>query len=601
MANVSIDLLVDQLKSGQISRRGFVRRATALGISASAAGILARGVAAQDATPAASPAAGGTGAVAFTSITREEATAAEQEEFQFSEPEQMGGDVIIAQTSDISTVNATLTSDVYSSWITGMLFNSLVGGSAVDGTDVPGLADYWTIDEDGVTYTFYLNQDARFHDGTPVTAADVEFTFQSVLAEDSLSVRRSTVAATLKELVVVDDHTVQLIAIAPSATFVSDAAGQFGILPKHIWESVPFAEFGADGGSTGADPSRVIGSGPFKFVEWVANDHVTLERNADYWLPDEVPYIDRFIYRVIVDPGANLQSLIAAETDIATVPFQQGQTLQTSNPELIVTAYDTLNMNYYHVNQDPEKETLFTDPLVRQALQYALDRQLIADTVYLGFAIQADGTQPVLSQAYAPDRTNTIYNYDPDMARSLLEQAGWVDSDGDGIVEKDGQKFSFECIYSEGVATYLQQIPYMQQAWREVGIEMIASAIPFPTLLDETDNGTYQMTVQGFQWSVDGAQVAMYGCESTPPAGFNSMRYCNPEYDALEAAAMVELDQEARVDLLIEASNIVNDEAATGIIVFRQSIVANQPRLQNYQPNGYTAEIGIMNKVWVQQ
>lgn len=591
MANISIDQLVDQLKLGQISRRGFVRRATALGISASAAGILARGVAAQEASPTA-------GGVAFTSITREEADAATQEAFQFSEPEVMGGDVIHVQTSDIGTLNTTLSSDVYSSWITGFLFDALVGGSIVDGTDVPGLADYWTIGEDGVTYTFYLNQNAKFHDGTPVTSADVEFTFQSVLAEDSLSVRRSTVAGTLKELVVVDDHTVQLIAIAPSATFVSDAAGQFGILPKHIWESVPFADFGADGGSTGADPSRVIGSGPFKFVEWVANDHVTLEKNADYWDTVNVPYVDRYIYQVIGDGAAALQSLITGSSDIADVPFQQGQTLAAQNPDLVVQNFDTLNMNYYHVNQDASKETLFTDPVVRQALQYALDRQLIADTVYLGYAIQANGTQPVLSQAYAPDRTNTIYNYDPDQARALLEQAGWVDSDGDGIVEKDGVKFSFECIYSEGVPTYLQQIPYMQQAWREVGIEMIASAIPFQTLLDETDNGTYQMTVQGFQWSVDGAQIAMYGCESTPPAGFNSMRYCNPDFDALETAAITELDYDARIDLLIEASNIVNDQAATGIIVFRQSIVAFQPRLNNYQPNGYST-VGTITKVWI--
>jgi peptide/nickel transport system substrate-binding protein len=594
MSHVSIDQLVEQLKNGQISRRGFVRRATALGISASAAGMLAKGVVAQDASPAAQT------FEPQSSITREEYEAALQEEFQFSEPEQTGGDVIHVQTSDIGTLNTTLSSDVYSSWITGFLFDALIGGSLIDGTDVPGLADYWDIAEDGVTYTFHLNQNAKFHDGTPVTAADVEFTFNSVLAEDSLSVRRSTVMGTLKELVVVDDHTVQLIAQAPSATFVSDAAGQFGILPKHIWESVPFAEFGADPGSTGQDPSRVIGSGPFKFVEWVANDHVTLERNDDYWDTNNVPYIDRYIYQVRVDGAAAIQSLVTGEADIADVPFQQGQSLAASNPELVISAFDTLNMNYYHVNQDPEKETLFTDPLVRQALHYALDRQLIADTVYLGYAIQADGTQPVLSQAYAPERTNTVYNYDPDMARSLLEQAGWVDSDGDGIVEKDGQKFSFECIYSEGVPTYLQQIPYMQQAWREVGIEMIASAIPFQTLLDETDNGTYQMTVQGFQWTVDGAQIAMYGCESTPPGGFNSMRYCNPEFDRLETAAITELDPQARIDLLIEASNIANDEVATGIIVFRQSIVGFQPRLQNYVPNGYST-VGTIGKVWISQ
>ncbi len=595
MSHHTIDQLVDQLKGGQISRRGFVRRATALGISASAAGMLAKGVVAQDASPAASTSAS---PVATTSITREEFDAALQEEFQFTEPESMGGQIIHAQTSDISTLNTTISSDLYSSWITGFIFDGLVGGSPIDGTDTPGLADYWEIGEDGVTYTFYLNQNAAFHDGTPLTSADVEFTFQSVLAEDSLSVRRSTVAATLAELIVVDEHTVQLIAIQPSATFVSDAAGQFGILPKHIWESVPFAEFGADPGATGQDPTRVIGSGPMKFVEWVPGDHVTLAKNAEYWDTANVPYVDEYIYRVIVDPNANVQSLVTGESDIADVPFTQAAALAASNPELTIANFDTLAMNYYHVNQDETKETLFLDPLVRQALHYALDRELIAETVYQGYAIQANGTQPVLSQAYAPDRTNTVYNYDPDMSRSLLEQAGWVDSDGDGVVEKDGVKFSFEFIYSEGVATYVQQIPYMQQAWREVGIEAIPSAIPFPTLLDQTDNGTYQMTVQGFNWSPDGAQIAMYGCEFTPPSGFNSMRYCNEEFDRLETAAIGELDPAARIDLIIEASNIANDEVATGIIVFRQSIVGSSPRLNNFTPNGYST-VWSIGKTWV--
>src|SRR5680860_1067502 len=345
MSHHTIDQLVNQLKSGQISRRGFVRRATALGVSASAAGILAKGVAAQEASPAAT-------FEAQTSITREEYDAAVQEEYQFTEPENIGGEIIIVESTDIGTLNTTLSTDVYSGWITGLLFDGLVGGSVLDGSPSPGLADYWEIAEDGVTYTFHLNENAAWHDGTPLTAADVEFTFQSVLAEDSLSVRRAGVESTLKELVVVDDHTVQLIALAPSATFVSDAAGQFGILPKHIWESVPFAEFGSDPGTTGQDPTRVVGSGSFKFVEWVPNDHVTLEKNPDYWDQANVPYVDRFIYRVVADSNTAIQSLVTGESDIAEVPFTQGNTLKASNPELNVANYDTVGMNYYHVNQD---------------------------------------------------------------------------------------------------------------------------------------------------------------------------------------------------------------------------------------------------------
>jgi peptide/nickel transport system substrate-binding protein len=224
----------------------------------------------------------------------------------------------------------------------------------------------------------------------------------------------------------------------------------------------------------------------------------------------------------------------------------------------------------------------------------------VAESVYQGFAIQADGTQPVLSVAYAPDQVNTVYNYDPEKAMSLLEEAGWVDSDGDGIREKDGVKFSFECLYSEGVATYAQQLPYMQQVWREVGIEMIPTAVPFPTLSQNSESGNFQMAVAGFNWSVDGSQIAMFGCESVPPAGFNRMGYCNPEYDELENQARVELDPQKRIDLLLQASNIVNDDAVIGIMVFRKSIVGSSPRLHNFIPNGYSTVWSIA-KVWVEE
>jgi len=597
MSQPTIDQLIEQLRQGDLSRRGFVRRATALGISASAAGMLSRGIVAQESTPSASPSGGG---AVTRSITREEFDAALEEEFQFEEPASQGGEIIHVQTSDIQTLNPTLVDDLYSDWITGFLFDSLVGGSPIDGTEVPGLADYWEVAEDGVTHTFYLNKEAVWHDGTPLTAADVEFTFQSVLDESSLSVRRGTVAATLKELVVVDDYTVQLIAIEPSATFVGDAAGQFGILPKHIWESVPFADFGSDPGSTGQDPTRVVGSGPFKFVEWVVGANVTIEKNPDAWDKSSIPVVDRYIYRVNADPNSALQSLVTGESDIADVPFTQATPLRSSNPELNVVDYDTLAFNYFYTQQDEARTPFFVDPKVRQALYYALDRKLVAEQIYQGFAIQADGTQPVLSVAYAPDQVNTVYNYDPEKAMSLLEEAGWIDSDGDGIREKDGVKFSFECLYSEGVATYAQQLPYMQQSWNEVGIEMIPTAVPFPTLSQNSEAGNFQMAVAGFNWSVDGSQIAMFGCESVPPAGFNRFGYCNPEYDELENRARVELDPEARIDLLLEASNIVNDEAVIGIMVFRKSIVGSSPRLHNFIPNGYST-VWSITKVWVEE
>jgi peptide/nickel transport system substrate-binding protein len=218
---------------------------------------------------------------------------------------------------------------------------------------------------------------------------------------------------------------------------------------------------------------------------------------------------------------------------------------------------------------------------------YALDRELMAESIYLGFAARAIGTQSSLSIAYRPEEVNTDYTYQPDMARQLLEEAGWVDSDGDGIREKDGVRFSFECLFSEGVATYEQQLPYMQQAWREVGIEMIPAAVPFTALSDGVDTGNFQMAVYGFSWTVDGGQGDMYRCDAVPEAGFNTMRYCNPKYDELDAQQRAELDQEARIAILLEQTNIVNDEQANGVLLFRQTIAANSNRVHNHLPNGY--------------
>lgn len=598
MSQHTIDQLVDQLKQGQISRRGFVRRATAIGVSASAAAMLARGAVAQEGTPAGAPS---DSPVAITSITRDEVEAAIQEEFQFSEPENQGGTVIHVVTTDIQTLNPTLANDVYSSWITGLLFPTLIGTNPVDGTPAPNLVDYWEVSEDNLTYTYHINPNATWHDGTPVTSADVEFTFNSVLDETSLSVRRGTVAAQLKELIVIDDKTFQMVALAPSAIFITDTGAQFGILPKHIWENVAFADFGTDPGSTGQDPSRVVGCGPFKFVEWVRGENVTLERNAEYWDEANVPNIDQYILRMVGDGNAALQSVITGESDIFIgVPYTQVEPTRQGNPDLDLFIYETVLFNFYHTNQNPEKEELFLDIPVRQALQYGLDRQLIADVAYQGFAEPANGTQPVLSWAYAPDRINTVYNYDPDLARQLLEEAGWVDSDGDGIREKDGRKFSFEMIYSEGVVTYEQQVPYMQQAWREIGIEMIPTQIPFPTLSAQVEAGDHAMCLQGFSWSLNGSQDIMFACDRTPPNGFNRMHYCNPEYDALEEAARTELDYDTRIDLLIQASNIVNDEAAIGVIVFRNDITVAGPNLNNYHANGY-GQLWALTKVWVNQ
>lgn len=597
MVRMDIENLVEQLRAGELSRRGFMRRATALGVSATTAGMLARTAAAQtpesspsgSATPGASPA--GTGAVAI-SVGPAEAEAFEkqlQEKYPISAPENQGGQFIYGYSTDIQTTNTVLVDDSYSSLIAGLVFDSLIGFSPVDGANVPtGLVESWEILDDNVTYILHLREGVKWHDGEPFTSEDVVFTFDSCLAEDSQSVRKGTVEPVVESYEAVDDLTVKFVSKGPIAIFLTEGLGQFGIMPKHIWQDVAPADWPTDPGSTGQDPSRVIGTGPFKFKEWRLGETVTLEKNADYWDKKNVPVIDEFIYQVFPDDATALSALQTGQIDQGSVPFQSANSVRQSNPELQVIDYDTTAFNYFHCNQDASKLDLFTDRAVRQALLYAIDRETMAQVVYDGFAIQANGTQPVLSLAYRPDEINTIYNYDPDKARQVLADAGWTDSDGDGVVEKDGVKLSFEMIFSEGVGTYEVQIPQCQQQWKEVGIECFPHAIPFPTLSTNTEQGDYAMCTQGFSWSIDGGQDAMFASDMTPPNGFNVMRYSNADYDALVAPSKAEVDVEKRIDILTKMSNIVNDDAAVGVNVFRKDIDGGSPRIQNFYPNGYS-------------
>ncbi|MGI8486152.1 MAG: ABC transporter substrate-binding protein [Thermomicrobiales bacterium] len=186
------DMLAN-LQVGDLTRRSFLQRAAAIGISTATANALVQSVGAQtaspesgtpEATPGASPVAGG---AVTKSITREEYLAALETTFAFEKPEHTGGQAIYVSTVDMKTLNPAIRADVAALFVIGNIFNSLVTQSPIDGSIVPDLANYWDVSEDGLTYTFYLNKDAKWHDGKPVTADDVVFTYASVMDEQGLS------------------------------------------------------------------------------------------------------------------------------------------------------------------------------------------------------------------------------------------------------------------------------------------------------------------------------------------------------------------------------------------------------------------------------
>ncbi|MEZ4507322.1 MAG: ABC transporter substrate-binding protein [Thermomicrobiales bacterium] len=590
--------LYKEFLSGQIDRRTLMLRASQIGLSAAGLSMFMRGVpaSAQDATP--EPA---TGDVAlpggFKSLTREEYKAMLGEVYPFTLEEQpAGGTLILGSTSssNLTTVNYFFADNFPTQDICGLMFESLVGAFPNPDNNaeyllngqffVPGLADYYEIAEDGRTYTFYLNADATFHDGTPVTAQDVVMVCDAQANENSGSSYSSSFLATLESWTAIDDKTFQWVTLEAFPQLVVFPNIALPVLPSSIWGDVPVEEWQTDPGSTGTDPSRVVGSGPFKFVELNEGEGTTtLVRNEDYW--DRVPAVETVIFQVWPDDTAVTEALRAGDLDMLMDPVTPAdvESLQAEE-NLNVDVYDSYQFGFFGYNLDPEKTPLFQDVKVRQALIYALDRQALVDSVLLGYGEVANGTQPTLSEAYAPELINTVYNYDVDKANSLLDEAGWV-AGSDGIREKDGVKLSFEIMY--GAASTNDQIASAaQDFWKAVGVDAQPTSVDFDTVLIPaiTETFDYQMCMLAFDWaSPSGDQSAMFGTDSYG-AGFNFMKYSNPAYDEANTAASTTLDPKERFDLLVKASNIVNDDAPIIINWFRKDRTGYNKRMVNFSP-----------------
>jgi len=537
----------------------------------------------QEATPGASPVASGE---VIRSVPRAEVEQLIRDTFGIEEPQAQGGSVVVGEVGDITTLNPLLADDQTSFDVVGMMFETLAAPNVINGQIVPGLADSYEIAADGVTHTFKLNPDARWHDGEDITADDVVYSFDRRLDPVTGGSYQSGVVPFVASYRAIDDDTFEIVAKERLATFLYDVVAYVLILPQHIWESVPVdtQAWQTDPGSTGEDPSRVIGSGPFKFERREEGVQITLVRNDDYYLTPAV--IDQLSYQMFEDSGTAVQSLKTGQIDILeSIDFQEVEPLRATGQHT-VDVYDSFSFNYMFFNQNPEASPLFIQREVRQAMMYGIDRDAVNESIFFGYGQRAVGSQPLLSFAYAPERIETDFVYDPARANQLLDQAGWIDTNGDGTRDKDGVEFSFEMTYFAGVASFDELAAYLQQAYGELGLELIPNPLTDDALTAALDNRDFEMVFYGFGWDAAGNQGLMFRCDAQTN-GFNFAGYCNPEYDRIDDLQQRELNPDARRDLLIQLANIVNEDQAVGVIRFIETRTGYTDRIQNFHPTGY--------------
>ncbi|HEX5503705.1 MAG TPA: ABC transporter substrate-binding protein [Thermomicrobiales bacterium] len=495
-----------------------------------------------------------------------------------------GGHIVRIRAEEAQTTNPLLSVTVASSERIECMFNALVRNNPDTGLPFPDLAtavptkENGGISADGLTYTFKLRDDVKWHDGQPFTAKDVAFTYKTAMNKDLQGASATArLIAAIGTVTAPDDRTVVFALKDIVASFLTTY--MVPIVPEHILGDVPVDQIKSHPFSTG-DPKATVGTGPFVFKEWVHDDHAILAKNPNYFRGE--PALDQLVFTVVKDANIVVTQLKTGEADFGSNIADAFIDELSNQPKLSVVSYQSYDSTVAGFQLDPAKTPLFQDKQVRHALAYGLDREAMVKTIRFGRGEVAQGIFAPPSWAYAPDQIKVKYTYDPRQAEQLLDGAGWKKG-ADGIRTKDGQRFSFSLWLTAGDKVYEQYATVMQQQWKAIGVEMTPKPEERSAFIARlTQARDFEMYAINYAPSVDpSGSDGYWRCKG----GINLPKYCNPQVDDLQDRALRELDQEARKELYIEEANILQEDLPAIIVDFPQRTAVVARRVHNLIPN----------------
>ena len=463
-----------------------------------------------------------------------------------------GGTIVVGMRSDFSGFNPVTNSSLYVTEVNNYaLFTPLVQYEE-DLSVRPHLAESW--EEQGDTaVVFTLRRDVRWHDGRPVTAEDVKFTFD--LAKDTItgSLLGSAFLADVASAEVVDSFTIRFSFARPHAQALEDF--WWAPLPKHLLEDVAPADL------RNAEYNRnPVGSGPFRFVEWRANERLVLERNADF--PEALggpAAAERVVFRIVPEASTMLTELLTGgvHVDIPVLPDQVEQIENSADLE----AFAFPGRTVYYIGWNNARPP-FDDAAVRRGLALAINRTELIEALLNGQGELAESTIPPWHPA---NPGLEPLPFDTTQARQLLESAGWTDADGDGVREKDGQPLRFAMLTSDD-ALRRAVVEVLQSQLRRVGAAVEVRVTEFQTMLDQHRSREFDAVFSN--WVLDNFQVA-----SSPFALFHSSQADVPRSANRSSVANPQLDE------IIERGGSATDpaEAAQAWRDFTELIQQEQP------------------------
>ncbi|MDL2319369.1 peptide ABC transporter substrate-binding protein [Eubacteriales bacterium OttesenSCG-928-A19] len=484
---------------------------------------------------------------------------------------QYGGTLIIAYTSEPDTMNTYSThllADVQHCMIEGLIVpNENLEYVPVLVKEVPTLENglIQLTDDGKMTITYNLKENVRWHDGEPLTSADVKFTWEAVKDEAFIAEGKEG-TEDIDSIDCPDDYTV----VCNYNKVVADFATTlftFGILPKHVIEGTDL------NAQTGYNVAP-IGTGPYKFVEWVAGEYIELARNEDYH--DEGAYMDGIVFKFLPDPNTQLVQLKTGEVQFAMgMPTDMYEDLAAIDG--MVTETPMLNA-WFHVDfnfQNP----LLAEKEVRQAINYCVDKYGICENLLQGLYLAWDSPWQPMDQYHNPNLPEHVY--DVEEAKAVLEAAGWVVG-ADGIRERDGEKLEFGIQGRTGYTDDLKIQQIIIDACKEAGISLIADNGAAASQSARWSDGDYDLKMH--RWITGSASRTRFFSKDHIPFNNNSW-WVNDEITALLAESDTMLDVEERKESLFRAQEILIEELPTIVIYNYVQLVTHTDKLQGFVPN----------------
>ncbi|MBT8490103.1 MAG: peptide-binding protein [Deltaproteobacteria bacterium] len=429
------------------------------------------------------------------------------------------GDILVeGSIGDASNLIPILSSDATSHSISAQVFNGLVKYDK--NLNVVGdLAESWEISDDGLVFTFHLKKGVTWHDGRPFTADDVLYTYQ-VTVDPKTPTAYAGDFLKVKKAEVIDPHTFRVTYDKPFAPALTSWGA--AILPKHLLEGKDITQ---------SPLSRhPIGTGPYLFKEWVTGQKIVLTSNPDYF--EGRPYIDGYIMRIIPDTATMFLELRAKGVDqMNLTPLQFTRQTENNLFRNNFNKYRYLSFSYTYLGYNLENP-LFRDKRVRQAISHALNKEEIIQGVMLGLGKIATGPYKPGTWAYNPNVKK--YSYDPDKAKILLAGAGWKDTDGDGILDKDGKPFTFEIITNQGNEVRAKCAEIIQRRLADIGMKVKIRIIEWAAFINEFINKRrFDATILGWTVTLDPDLYDVWHSSKTKPGELNFISYKNQEVDDL--------------------------------------------------------------------